>query len=258
MTLWLLLACTPKAADTARGDSALLDDARPYTFEPYAFFLSLRGAWDGERLSAYGHAGEDLDAMQEPVLRWLIKEEAWFAERGPEVECTWEGLLAPQPLAADDPRMPEDARDHWEVWALELTPHASDCEAFDPAAWGEDGDPQDEILDHLPILSFAPMSDTMALRLRDAVGSQSSLSWSDYAGITFATWAHFEDEGAPDGYEAVEALYARAYALDERGDRLLDEEGRPVGVPVEQHAEGIRGAVEGLAWTGLYAWELLE
>lgn len=258
LTLALLAACTPpddKASpDSADTGAVTSGDVRVTPFDPYAAFLGLRGAWDGETFEAYGGAGEGLDEVQEPLLSVMFVEEEYFDARDALYRCTWRGRVTPTPVAASSLSSRVQDSDPLEVWRVSLEEHSNDCVGFDPAEWGEET-PATALLGQELLVSFSRMTPGMREQLREAVGGWRE-DWDDYDDYVFSTWFWLRD---PSGdWDGDELDYSLAYALDEAGDRATDEDGELERRPLSDMEEGPRGAIEAYEWVGLYARELRD
>ncbi|MCB9743262.1 MAG: hypothetical protein H6741_07500 [Alphaproteobacteria bacterium] len=250
MILLLTLACAP--AEDGQDYRVPPSYDRPARFfEPYAAFVLLDGAWDGETLSAFGGAGEDMRGTQAPEFRVRFASEEYFSHFDRRDTCEWIGRPHPERILEGDPRYPTEEVEFFEVWALHLEEADNLCRSFDPEVWGATT-PGSAILATQPLVAFAPMSDSLGDSLESWVTFRRQ-DWDDYAPWVYGAWV-FLPTGEDGAYEGNELNYTFTYALNPDGDRALARDGGPSPVTPEALREGFIGAIESHDWMGLYAW----
>lgn len=217
-------------ADSGSTGATLPPDTDPLGiyFDTYAVGWSLGAGFDGESLSQVVLSGE----VHAPELTVTFYEEAYFTTLDERHTCRWVGQVA---IVEDDGLDAGDAL--WEGWRIGLTlaaPEGNTCQGFSPVRWGEDT--PTTVLESTPLgIGLGPASASFVEELRDGLlrSGWTAADWDTYFGpFVYSTW--FAAPTGPGGrLVGHEVNLTRTYEVDEDDVLVLDDQGSPVPVPLQ-------------------------
>jgi hypothetical protein len=148
-------------------------------FRPFAVFIDAEAVYDGREMDGYYLFANDSNSFQEPIVKFLFVEQAYFNNYNAQYACEWEGKITVLDRV--------DSRDTaWGAFEVQYTLVQTTCEDFNEATWAN-GDPTEAIESQTWFIGYGPMSQDFREEFRQAI-TQWGYAWSDYEPYVFSTW----------------------------------------------------------------------
>jgi hypothetical protein len=211
-------------------------------------FIDAQAVYDGRMMDGYYLFANDSNSFQEPIVKFLFVEQAYFNNYTARYACEWEGKITVLDRVDSN-----DAA--WGAFEVQYTLVQTTCENFNESTWAN-GDPTEAIESQTWFIGYGPMSSSFREEFRQAI-TQWGYAWSDYEPFVFSTWMGVAN--AAGGFNYHEVDWSVAYELDPDGGLVYDDSGDAAAISLID-GDG-DGAVD--VPTGLYssqAWQgfLLE
>lgn len=191
-------------------------DTEPAYFEDYVVFVAVNMGYDGFGPTDYYLPGDD--AASPSFAQLTFVEEAYFETGGDEeYTCTYAGVLSfEEPLDLG-------VESAWYGSKVSLVGGNTDCENFDPARYGLDGNPVEAIESLSFGIGYGPLEEgqleTALIEAFDREGLDFETEGRPYY---FTGYVAISPDGG-DTYEAVPLNYTTAYVTDDDMELVVDE-----------------------------------
>jgi hypothetical protein len=219
-------------------------------FRPFAVFIDAEAVYDGREMDGYYLFANDSNSFQEPIVKFLFVEQAYFNNYNAQYACEWEGKITVLDRV--------DSRDAaWGAFEVQYTLVQTTCEDFNEATWAN-GDPTEAIESQTWFIGYGPMSQDFREEFRQAI-TQWGYAWSDYEPYVFSTWMGVANAAGGFNYDEVD--WSVAYDLDPDGGLVYDDSGDAAAIAlIDEDGDGALDVPTGLyssqAWQGFLLEDL--
>jgi hypothetical protein len=219
-------------------------------FRPFAVFIDAEAVYDGREMDGYYLFANDSNSFQEPIVKFLFVEQAYFNNYNAQYACEWEGKITVLDRV--------DSRDTaWGAFEVQYTLVQTTCEDFNEATWAN-GDPTEAIESQTWFIGYGPMSQDFREEFRQAI-TQWGYAWSDYEPYVFSTWMGVANAAGGFNYDEVD--WSVAYDLDPDGGLVYDDSGDAAAIAlIDEDGDGALDVPTGLyssqAWQGFLLEDL--
>lgn len=219
-------------------------------FRPFAVFIDAEAVYDGRTIDGYYLFADDSNSFQEPIVKFLFVEQAYFNNYNARYACEWEGKITVlDRLDATDAA--------WGAFEVQYTLVQTTCENFSEASW-TNGDPTEAIESQTWFVGYGPMSRSFRDEFKQAI-TQWGYAWEDYDPYVFSTWMGVAN--AAGGFNYHEVDWSVAYELDPDGGLVYDDSGDAAAISlIDGDGDGVTDVPTGLyssqAWQGFLLEDL--
>jgi hypothetical protein len=219
-------------------------------FRPFAVFIDAEAVYDGREMDGYYLFANDSNSFQEPIVKFLFVEQAYFNNYNAQYACEWEGKITVLDRVDSN-----DAA--WGAFEVQYTLVQTTCEDFNEATWAN-GDPTEAIESQTWFIGYGPMSQDFREEFRQAI-TQWGYAWSDYEPYVFSTWMGVANAAGGFNYDEVD--WSVAYDLDPDGGLVYDDSGDAAAIAlIDEDGDGALDVPTGLyssqAWQGFLLEDL--
>lgn len=219
-------------------------------FRPFAVFIDAEAVYDGRQMDGYYLFANDANSFQEPIVKFLFVEQAYFNNYNARYACEWEGKIT-----VLDRVDSSDAA--WGAFEVQYTLVSTTCENFDEGSWAN-GEPTEAIESRTWFIGYGPMSQSFREEFRQAI-TQWGYTWADYDPYVFSTWMGVANAAGGFNYDEVD--WSVAYELDPDGGLIYDDGGDAAAISlIDEDGDGKLDAPVGLyasqAWQGFLLEDL--